>query len=87
MTGIVKHCQKITGVDRIYAIIGGFHLRRASPLAIVKIRRFLNTQHTALIIGCHCTGLWGQLWLSGPGARTLKTGDVIRLGESELTPE
>ncbi|WP_297202332.1 MBL fold metallo-hydrolase [uncultured Pluralibacter sp.] len=87
LINIVKHCQKITGVDRIYAVIGGFHLRSASPLAIVKIRRFLKAQHTELIIGCHCTGLWGQLWLAGPGARTLKTGDVIRLGEDELTPE
>lgn len=28
---IVRHCQKITGVNQIYALVGGFHLRAASP--------------------------------------------------------
>jgi 7,8-dihydropterin-6-yl-methyl-4-(beta-D-ribofuranosyl)aminobenzene 5'-phosphate synthase len=27
---IVRHCQKITGVNQIYALVGGFHLRAAS---------------------------------------------------------
>lgn len=36
-------------------------------------------------MGCRCTGLWGQLWLSGPRAQTLKTGDVIWLGEDDIT--
>lgn len=30
---IVRHCQKITGVNQIYALVGGFHLRAASPLS------------------------------------------------------
>lgn len=30
---IVRHCQNITGVNQIYALVGGFHLRTASPLS------------------------------------------------------
>jgi 7,8-dihydropterin-6-yl-methyl-4-(beta-D-ribofuranosyl)aminobenzene 5'-phosphate synthase len=75
---IVRHCQKITGVHHIHALFGGFHLRCASPLKLLEVRRFLRNQKPDKIMGCHCTGKWGGLWL--PGAVAPATGDMYVLG-------
>lgn len=77
LVNIVSHCQKITGIHQIHAIIGGFHLRCASSRSLWKIRQFLKEEKPEQVIGCHCTGSWGRLWL--PYGRTLATGDTILL--------
>ncbi|MEW5190167.1 MBL fold metallo-hydrolase, partial [Citrobacter freundii] len=76
---IVRHCQKITGVNQIYALVGGFHLRAASPAKLWRTRQFIKQQQPEKLLGCHCTGSWGRLWLPGTDAPT--TGDVIELAE------
>jgi 7,8-dihydropterin-6-yl-methyl-4-(beta-D-ribofuranosyl)aminobenzene 5'-phosphate synthase len=76
---IVRHCQNITGTTKIYALIGGFHLRAASPQKLWKTRRFLRQQKPEKLLGCHCTGSWGRFWL--PGTDAPATGDVIVLAE------
>jgi len=75
---IVRHCQKITGINHIHALFGGFHLRSASPIKLWEIRQFLLEQKPDKIMGCHCTGTWGRLWL--PDSVTPATGDVFVLG-------
>lgn len=60
---IVRHCQKITGISRVHALIGGFHLRSASPRTLWQVRKYLLELQPASIIACHCTGRWGRLWL------------------------
>lgn len=75
---IIRHCQNITGINHIHAIFGGFHLRSASPLRLWKIRQFLHLLKPDKIMGCHCTGKWGHLWLSDATSPT--TGDVYVLG-------
>lgn len=74
---IVRHCQKITGVTQIYALIGGFHLRYASPLRLWQVRRFLDQIKPEKVMACHCTGPWGQLWL--PNKVSPATGGKIIL--------
>ncbi|MGB7799609.1 MBL fold metallo-hydrolase [Buttiauxella sp.] len=63
ITHIVRHCQNITGVRKIYALIGGFHLRCATPWELLRVRRFINQQQITKLMGCHCTGAWGRWWL------------------------
>lgn len=53
----INHAQKITGIDKVHAVIGGFHLGNANADAV------LNPTIDALkkiapdfIIPCHCTG-------------------------------
>lgn len=75
---IVRHCQNITGINHIHALFGGFHLRCASPLRLWKVRQFLHIHKPDKIMGCHCTGKWGCLWL--PEAVSPATGDVYVLG-------
>ncbi|WP_413713879.1 MBL fold metallo-hydrolase [Serratia marcescens] len=77
IVNIVRHCQKITGIDRIHALIGGFHLRCASPRTLWRVRRFLRQYQPEKIMGCHCTGAWGRLWL--PEGIAPATGDTLIL--------
>jgi len=78
IVNIVRHCQNITGINKIHALIGGFHLRCASPYALWQIRQFMKKQKPEKIMGCHCTGSWGRLWL--PEVLAPATGDVFVLG-------
>ncbi len=58
-TGIVntiKHGQKITGVDKVYAVIGGFHKEYESDDNIDNAVKFLEGLNPAIVCGMHCTG-------------------------------
>lgn len=74
---IVRHCQNITGIKQVYALIGGFHLRSALPLELLRVRRFLHQLKIQKVMGCHCTGAWGRLWL--PNVIAPATGDTFVL--------
>ena len=54
---IVRHAQKITGIEKVHAVIGGFHLGNADP-GIIEITvadlKEIGPDH---IIPSHCTGL------------------------------
>ena len=53
----LEHVQNLTGIDKVYAVIGGFHLTGAPDEnignAISNIKKF----KPAFVIGGHCTGL------------------------------
>ena len=53
---IVKHGQKLTGIDKIYALIGGFHKEMESPENIEEIVSFIEKLNPEIICGMHCTG-------------------------------
>ena len=58
-TGIVntvKHLQKITGIDQVHAVIGGFHLVNAQPEVIQRTIADLKAINPDWIIPAHCTG-------------------------------
>ncbi|UNK59325.1 MBL fold metallo-hydrolase [Buttiauxella ferragutiae] len=74
---IVRHCQDITGIRKVYALIGGFHLRSAPPWELLRVRRFLHQQQINKVLGCHCTGAWGRWWL--PEVIAPATGDIFTL--------
>jgi 7,8-dihydropterin-6-yl-methyl-4-(beta-D-ribofuranosyl)aminobenzene 5'-phosphate synthase len=57
--GIVNslyHAQKVTGEQRIHAVLGGSHLARASEERIVRTMDALAALDISLIGLCHCTG-------------------------------
>ncbi len=53
----VKNAQRITGIDKILAVIGGFHLSGAlfEPLIDPTIEE-LKKLDPAIIVPAHCTG-------------------------------
>ena len=58
-TGIVntiKHGQKLTGIDKIYAIIGGLHKEWESTEDIEEAVKFIENLNPEITCGMHCTG-------------------------------
>ncbi|MBI5063195.1 MAG: MBL fold metallo-hydrolase [Desulfatitalea sp.] len=52
----VKHLAKVTGVEKIHAVIGGFHLSGASEALIEPTVRAMQEIGPDLIVPTHCTG-------------------------------
>jgi 7,8-dihydropterin-6-yl-methyl-4-(beta-D-ribofuranosyl)aminobenzene 5'-phosphate synthase len=53
----VLHAREVTGVDKVHAVIGGFHLSAAPPERIARTVDDLLGLEPELIVPMHCTGL------------------------------
>ena len=53
----IRHAQELTGIQQVYAVLGGFHLTGAlfEP-SIPPTIAALKTLNPALIVPAHCTG-------------------------------
>lgn len=78
----VRHAQKVAGEKNVYAVIGGFHLIKASDEWIRKtIDEFLKFG-PKLVGPCHCTGSKAVNQFNnafGERCIPLRTGDVVKL--------
>jgi len=52
----VKHAQEISGIEKVHAVIGGFHLVNAAPAIIEKTVSDIKAIAPDYIIPAHCTG-------------------------------
>ncbi len=52
----VKHFQKITGIDNVHAVMGGFHLVNAQPEVIRQTIADLKNINPDWVVPAHCTG-------------------------------
>src|SRR5688572_7784727 len=52
----VKHAQKITGIEKVHAIMGGFHLTGAEEERIQRTVADLKAMAPDYIVPMHCTG-------------------------------
>jgi len=52
---IVKRAQLVSGVSRVYAVIGGFHI--SSKREGTYVAEFLHELGVKLVSPCHCTGV------------------------------
>jgi 7,8-dihydropterin-6-yl-methyl-4-(beta-D-ribofuranosyl)aminobenzene 5'-phosphate synthase len=78
----IKHAQKITGVEELYAVIGGFHLMGADDKRIDATAEALHELDPAIVRPGHCTGQKAVCRLQealGERCRPLATGEFIRL--------
>lgn len=78
----VRHAQKITGVEKLYAVIGGFHLMGADDERIDATAEALLQLDPAVIRPGHCTGQKAGYRLQeslGKRCRPLAVGDTIQL--------
>ncbi len=55
IVNIVKRAQQVSGVPRVYAVIGGFHISSKREGAYVA--EFLHELGAQLVSPCHCTGV------------------------------
>jgi 7,8-dihydropterin-6-yl-methyl-4-(beta-D-ribofuranosyl)aminobenzene 5'-phosphate synthase len=53
----VRHAQKVTGVDKVHAVVGGFHLAPAPDEIVAKTVDTLRAIDPDYVIPMHCTGL------------------------------
>ncbi|MDN5868994.1 MAG: MBL fold metallo-hydrolase [Candidatus Nitrosocosmicus sp.] len=55
----INYAKKLTGIEKIYAILGGFHLPADNGIyeeAIEPTLKELQKANPIYIIPCHCTG-------------------------------
>ncbi len=52
----VKQAQKMTGIEKVYLVIGGFHLTGAKPELIQKTVAGMKAINPQFIVPTHCTG-------------------------------
>ena len=52
----VEHARHISGVDRVWAVVGGFHLAGAAEDEIERTVEAIARFEPAMIVPCHCTG-------------------------------
>ncbi len=53
---IVKHAQKMTGIEKVHAVMGGFHLTGAKPELIQRTVADIKAINPDYIVPTHCTG-------------------------------
>lgn len=52
----VKHAQKMTGIDKVHAVIGGFHLIGAPMAKINATIAGIKAINPDYIVPMHCSG-------------------------------
>lgn len=52
----VRHCRRLSGIDRVHALIGGFHLVNADEHRLEKTIAALKDIGPQILASCHCTG-------------------------------
>jgi 7,8-dihydropterin-6-yl-methyl-4-(beta-D-ribofuranosyl)aminobenzene 5'-phosphate synthase len=58
IVNIVRHAKRLTGVERIYAVLGGFHLR-AGPIILQTVAA-LAAEAPEVVVPAHCTSWKAQ---------------------------
>ncbi|MGD8605262.1 MAG: MBL fold metallo-hydrolase [Anaerolineales bacterium] len=53
----IEHARQLSGIETIYAVLGGFHLARANEDEIDQTIEYFKGINPSLIVPCHCTGL------------------------------
>ncbi len=57
MINSVRQAQKVTGVQKVHAIVGGFHLAPAPEEIVAKTVVEFKAVNPDYVIPMHCTGL------------------------------
>lgn len=52
----VKMAQKLSGINKIYSLIGGYHMNWASKERIDKTVGFLKKLNPEILCAMHCSG-------------------------------
>ncbi len=52
----LEHARALSGTSRIRAVLGGFHLRRASEERLARTAAALGELAPELVVPCHCSG-------------------------------
>lgn len=62
---IVQTAQKVTGVERVVDVVGGFHLQSPPPEQLEGTVAFIRDLNLPALHACHCTDLQSKIALAG----------------------
>ncbi len=76
----VNEAIRLTGVNKVHAIIGGFHLGgKRNKSRVERTIKDLLAISPAMIVPCHCTGAFAQHLMANAFPRAYVTGSVGNL--------
>lgn len=64
LKNIIEYAKKVTMEDKLYDIIGGFHLIDKKESEIISLIDYLKTQNINFLSPCHCCNLKSKILLS-----------------------
>jgi 7,8-dihydropterin-6-yl-methyl-4-(beta-D-ribofuranosyl)aminobenzene 5'-phosphate synthase len=75
----LEHARVVTGINQIYGVMGGFHLKRADHQTRETIR-YLKGHQVPHVLPSHCTaGPALELFFDSFGSSRVRTGDRLTL--------
>ena len=60
----IEQAKKETGVDKVYSVLGGFHLQQAKPERLNPTTDYLADLGLSSLYACHCTDLAAKIALA-----------------------
>lgn len=63
--GICRHATRITGIPKVHAVIGGFHLSGLEEERITRVADAFRSLELDYIVPQHCTGFEAMMALAG----------------------
>lgn len=77
---IINYAKKVTGIDKIYGILGGLHLINKPQTKIEAISCFFKQEKIKYLAPCHCCDLKSKFILAKNNKiEEICTGDIIVL--------
>jgi len=61
---IVEKAKKVTGIDNVVDIIGGFHLMEPGQKQLIKTKEYIKKLRLEQLHACHCTDLNSKVHLA-----------------------
>jgi len=74
---IIEHAKEVLGVDRVYAIIGGFHGIGQPKGYLERTVSFLASEEAEILGPCHCSGPLVHSLSQFPGFIDVRVGTSI----------
>ena len=72
----LRYAMKLTGDERIRAVVGGFHLASASLERVEATVAALRQMNVGQVVACHCTGFAARIRLHAAFGRRFMNGVV-----------
>ena len=74
----LEHAKKTTGINRIYGVMGGFHLKEID-IQTKETIRYIKENKVKHVLPSHCTELPAlTAFYESFGIRQIKTGDILK---------
>jgi 7,8-dihydropterin-6-yl-methyl-4-(beta-D-ribofuranosyl)aminobenzene 5'-phosphate synthase len=83
IVGICRHAARVSGVPRIHAVVGGFHLSGLDAERIDRVVEALRALEVEYLVPQHCTGAEALVRLAqrmGPALVVSSTGSTFTFG-------